>query len=306
MDENRIRKRLNFYLYYWTIPIFFFFFLLNYYSRNFKVSFDNIGLMISVLSFLFGFLVNINFSMIQSRVNSLKTDLAAETGRLVTLFYLSKRLGDKFHEKIKGLIDEYTISTLKDYTNYQVGRSVFYKINQDLNEMEIKTDFQKMIAGSFVSNLSDWEQIRERLEYLTGKRTEWSLKFAAFLLGILLIALLFLNRGDTFTNTLFIILSTVIVFVFLIIEDYDNLTIGDYAINISNSEQIFDLIGKDRYYPEDILGRVKLENGRSYRIGIYDKKEKKEKIMPIVFSPNFNLRLAKITHKFWKKEKSSK
>lgn len=306
MEENKIKKGWNFYLYYWTIPVFVFFFLLNYYSRNFKVSFDNIGLMISVLSFLFGFLVNINFSMIQSRVNSLKTDLAAEAGRLITLFHLSGRLGEKFHEKIKNLIDEYTISTLRDYTDYSVGRSVFYKMNQDLEEMEIKTDFQKMMAGSFMSNLSDWEQVRERLEYLTGKRTEWSLKFSAFLLGTLLIALLFLNRGDTFTNTLFIVLSTIIVFVFLIIEDYDNLTIGDYIMNISNSEQIFDLIGREKYYPEDILGRVQLENGKTYRIGVYDKKEKKEKIIKITYSPGFNLKLAKITSKFWKKEKSSR
>jgi len=309
IEENSfktIKKGMNFYLYYWTIPVFFFFFILNYYSRNFKVAFENIGLMISVLSFLFGFLVNINFSMIQSRVNALKVDLAVETGRLVTLFYLSKRLGDRFHEKIKSLIDEYTISTLRDYTDYSVGRNVFYQMNQDLEEMEIKTDFQKMMAGSFMSSLSDWEQIRERLEYLTGKRAEWSLKFAAFILGIILIALLFLNRADTFTNTLFIILSSVIVFIFLIVEDYDNLTIGDYAMNISNSEQIFDLIGKDRYYPEHLLGRVQLENGRNYRIGVYDKKEKKEKIIKITYGPEFDLKLAKVTHKFWKKEKSSK
>jgi hypothetical protein len=306
IEENKIKRGLNIYLYYWTIPVFIFFILLNYYSRNFKVTFENIGLMISVLSFLFGFLVNINFSMIQSRVNSLKTDLAAETGRLITLFDLSERLGNKFHDKIKNLIDEYTINTLRDYSNYQVGRDTFYKMNKNLEDMEIKTDFQKMNAGSFLSNLSDWEQIRERLEYSTGRGTEWSLKFAAFLLGTFLIGLLFLNRADTFTNILFIILSTVIVFIFLIIEDYDDLRIGDYAMNISNSEQIFDLIGTERYYPEDILKRVKLENGRTYRVGIYDKKEKKEKIVRITYSPDFNLKLAKITNRFWKKEKSSK
>jgi hypothetical protein len=297
MEVEKFKRGWNLYHYYLTIPVLFLFIVINYYSRNFKVNFENIGLMISVLSFLFGFLVNINFSMILSRVNSLKTDLAAETGRLITLFYLSQRLGNKFHERVKELIDEYTINTLRDYTNYPVGRDVFYKMTNELEAMEMKTDFQRMIAGSFVSNLGDWEQIRERLEYLTGKRNEWALKFSAFLLGIILIGLLFLNRGDTFTNMLFIILSTTIVFIFLIIEDYDDLRMGDYIINISNSEQIFDLIGKDRYYPQDILSRVKLESGRNYRIGVYGSKLKKEKIFDLRYNPAFKSKVKGIVGK---------
>lgn len=108
---------------------------------------------------------------------------------------------------------------------------------------------------------------------------------------IILIVLLFLNRADTFTNTLFIVLSTIIVFIFLIIEDYDHLHIGDYAINISNSEELFDMIEKDRYYSENVINRVHLEKGRMYRIGIFDKKEGKEKIYSIRYSSIFNTRV---------------
>ena len=103
----------------------------------------------------------------------------------------------------------------------------------------------------------------------------------------MLILLLFLNRGDPFTNLLFVLLSTIIVFIFLIIEDYDDLKIGDYKANISNSEQIFDLIEKDRYYPEEILSRVELERGKKYRIGILDEKDGKEKIFDILYNPEF-------------------
>lgn len=299
MEGGDIKKGLNVYLYYWTVFAFIFFFLINYYSKNLKVSFENLGLMISVLSFLFGFLVNINFSMIMSRMNSLKNDLAAETGRLVSLYSLSKHLGEKFHQNIKELIDEYTIHTLRDYNNYGVGRSIFYKVSKEFESVEVKNDFQKMMAGSFLSNLNDWEQARERLEYLTGKGTEWSLKFSAYLLGMILIVLLFLNRGDTFTNALFIILSTVIVFIFLIIEDYDNLRIGDYVINISNSEQLFDLIGKERYYPQDILNRVDLETGKIYRIGVYNPEQREERIVKIAYSPVFNFKIARMARNLW-------
>ncbi len=323
MEEKRIKKGWDIYLYYWTIFALVIFWLVNYYSRNFKVQFSDISLMISVLSFLFGFLVNINFSMLMFRINALKSDLAAETGRLVSLYSFSKNLGAQFHEKVRELIDEYTINTLRNYDNYEVGRSVLYRMHQDLELIENKNDternkdfvshvsptqkkseglgdFQKLCASSFVSALSDWEQIRERLEYLTSTKTEWSLKIAAYLLGSLLIVLLFLNRGDTFSNSLFVILSTVIVFLFLLIEDYDSLRIGDYAMNISNSEQLFDLIGKERYYPEKILGRVRLEVGKTYRIGVYNQKEKQERIFRIVYSPNFKFRLSHMTRGLWR------
>ncbi|MEK6859865.1 MAG: hypothetical protein AABX54_03550 [Nanoarchaeota archaeon] len=300
MKEMQIKTGWNIYLYYWTVFALVFFLLINYYSRNFRVSFENLGLMISVLSFLFGFLVNINFSMIMSRTSSLRSDLAGETGRLVSLYSISKHLGEQFHETIKELIDEYTIHTLRDYDNYEVGRSVFYRMHREFEKAETKTDFQRMMAGSFLSNLNDWEQVRERLEYLTGKGTEWSLKFSAYLLGIILILLLFFNRGDTFTNALFVTLSTIIIFLFLIIEDYDDLRIGDYTNNISNSEQLFDLIGKERYYPRDILNRVKLEPGKVYRIGIYNPEKKEEIICRITYSPLFELKIARMARKIWR------
>jgi len=73
---------------------------------------------------------------------------------------------------------------------------------------------------------------------------------------------------------------------FLIVEDYDELKIEDYATNISNSEQIFDLIGKERYYPQEILSKIKLEKGRKYRIGIFDSKSGKEKIFELEYGKN--------------------
>ena len=279
VKQGKIKKGLHIYLYYWTILILIVFILINYFCKDFKVANLNIGLMVSIVSFLFGFLITITFSMLLSRVSSLKDDLAAETGKIVSIFLLSKYLGERFHKKIRERIDEYTINTLRDYEHYDIGRKDIYGIYSYLKSIKIQKNNQNQIANSFLYILGEWETVREKLENLTGRRTEWSLKFADYILGIILIGLLFLNRGDLFTNLLFISLSTIIVFIFLIIEDYDNLRIGDYSYNISNSEQIFDLIGKDRYYPEDIINRVKLQKGRKYRIGFYDKKRKREEIV---------------------------
>jgi hypothetical protein len=109
--------------------------------------------------------------------------------------------------------------------------------------------------------------------------------------------ILFLNRGDPFTNILFIILSTIVVFIILIIEDYDSLRIGDYIANISNSEQLFDLIERERYYPSEVIKRVKLVPRERYRIGIEDPYTKHEKIFSVVYSKDFGIRIRSLVAK---------
>lgn len=302
MDEAKIKRGLNVYLYYWTIPIFFALILINYFTRTITLEALDMNLMISIVSFLFGFLITITFSMLMLKTSSLKEALAIEAGRLVSLFLLSKQLGKNFHEKIKEKIDDYTISTLREYTTYEVGRESVYGMYEDINFAEIKTKHQETSMNSFLYILGEFEPLREKLEYLTNRRVEWPIKAANYILGILLILLLFLNRGDTFTNMLFVILTTTIIFVFLIIEDYDNLKIGDYTYNISNSEQIFDLIERERYYPQEILSRVNLISGKTYRIGIIDSKTKQEKIFTIQYTPQFSSKINFLVKKSGKKD----
>lgn len=282
-DWKNLRKGWNIYYYYFTIVIFFIFLGINYFSRDFKVESENLPIMISIVMFLFGFLTNINFSMLLKKIHSLKEALSTETARLVSLYFLSKNLGREFHRNLVELIDSYTILTLRNYKNYEVGREFVYAMYDALPQMEINSDHTKSAAGSFMSVLNDLENVREELEYLTKSKMEISLKIANYLLGIIIIALLFLNRGDVFSNMLFVILSTSIIFIFLILKDYDELKIEDYTANISNSEQIFDLIGRDRYYPQEVLSKVKLEKGKKYRIGIFDSKENKEKIFELEY-----------------------
>ena len=296
MEEwDEIKRGVNVYHYYFTIIILFVFILINYYSRDFKVEALNITFMISVVTFLFGFLMNTNFSFLTKKVHSLKEGLARETANLISMYFFSKKLGEKFHQEIVELIDNYTIYTLRNFKHYEEGRPFIYKMYETLDLAEVNSDHKKSSFSGFVSSLNSLEETREELEYLTSSKLEISLKVAYYLLGCILIILLFLNRGDTFTNLLFIILSTCIIFIFLIIEDYDDLKIGDYSANISNSEQIFDLIGKTRYYPQEVLSKVSLEKGKKYRIGIYDSKEKKEKIFEIIYGKNKEKKVKKST-----------
>jgi len=284
-EERLTKKGLNIYLYYWTIPIFFILLIIAGTADTFNIETLDLNLMISIVSFLFGFFITITFSMLMGRVASLKDFLAVETGRLVSLFKLSKHLGVKFHEKIKRNVDNYTVNTLRDYTNYAVGRESIYEIYDDLKLMEIKTESQKNIAASFLYDLSEFEIVREHLEYLTQGRILWAMKFSNYVLAIILVVLLFLNRGTDFTNWIFVIISTLLFFILLIIEDYENLKIGDYTFNISNSEQLFDLIGVNRYYPRYLLRKVKLEKGEVYRVGIYDSEIKKERVVNMKYDP---------------------
>ncbi|MBS3099066.1 hypothetical protein J4462_02545 [Candidatus Pacearchaeota archaeon] len=300
--KPKLRSSVNFYLYYWTILAFFILVFINNYAETYDIKTVDLNLMISIVTFLFGFFVTVTFSMLLTKISSLKEAIAVETGRLVSILQLSKNLGAKFYESIRSHIDDYTIKTLKDYKSYQVGRNVLYAIYDDIPLMEMKTENQKASANSLLYILGEWEPTREKLEYLTSRHVEFPLKLANYLLGTILIILLFLNRGDTFTNALFIVLAATVIFIFLILEDFDALRIGDYTYNISNSEQLFDLIGTERYYPEDLVNRVKLIEGRTYRIGVVNRKTNEERIYSIKYTPaSFGTRLANITRALGKK-----
>lgn len=290
MVEELTKKGYSGYLYYLTIPAFIVFFILNYYLPiYFVLEFDSLDLMISVVSFLFGFFITICFTMLLNKIAILKNNFAIETGRLVSLYSLSKKLGKRFSDKVREVVDKYTVDTMRHYSSYDISRDSMYEFYESLNLAELKTENQKADFNSFLYILGEFSVTRQNLEYLTKKSLLWALKFTNYILAVILIFLLFLNRGSTFSNTLFMVLSTVIVFILLIIEDYESLRIGGYTYNAANSEQLFDLLGVRRYYPASVLGRVVLEPGKIYRIGVYDKSIGKDKIVDMRYSPTKGL-----------------
>jgi hypothetical protein len=301
MKEYKLKRGFNLYIYYFVIPAFIIFAYANSHLPLVNVGALDLRTMLSVITFLFGFFISISFSLVLSRASSLRDELAIETGKIVSLFESSKFFGDIFHKKITERIDAYTIATLRDYEHYEVGREFLYKLYEDLKNLTVTHETQKIYLSSFLKTLNDFEKAHEKIEALTSEKMLFAMRLANYVLAGLFISFLFLNRGEAFTNTLFVILSTLVVFILLIIEDYENLKIGDYINNISNSEQIFDLIGKERYYPKTLLGKISLEKGKKYRIGVYDSKTKEEKIFNLSYDKNFEFNLGKFTNMFRRK-----
>jgi hypothetical protein len=299
--EYKLRGRFYIYIYYFVIPAFLIFAYINYYVPFVNVEQLDLRMMLSVVTFLFGFFISISFSTILSRASNLRDSLAMEAGKIVSLFKYSKFFGETFSKKISERIDGYTIATLRNYEHYEVGREFIYEIYEDLRNLTITNELHKSYLSSFLSTLNDLESTHEKIEALTSEKMLLAMKLANYVLAGLLISLLFLNRGNIFTDVLFVVLSTVIVFILLIIEDYESLSIGDYTNNVSNSEQIFDLIGKERYYPYSTLGKITLEKGRVYRIGVYDTKLKEEKIFNLAYNSKFNFNLGKSIKDFYDK-----
>lgn len=298
-EKGRIKRKVNFYWYYWAIISFFVFIFVDDVFPLIDTGELDLRLAISTISFLFGFLISISFSMIISRTNNLRDSLAVETGKIVSLLFLAKHIGSEFYKSVKENIDNYTVSTLRDYANYDRGRIYVYNIYELLEKVNPKGETSLKAYSSFTSVLNDWESVREKLEFLTSGKLIPAIRIANYLLGSMLIISLFLNRGSYLSGALFIFLSSIIVFILLIIEDYESLKIGDYINNISNSEQLFDLMEVNRYYPEEILGRVHLEKGRSYRIGIYDPESKSEKIFVLNYNRGFKQKLDELLNKLW-------
>ena len=61
-------------------------------------------------------------------------------------------------------------------------------------------------------------------------------------------------------------------------------------------------MGKERYYPQRLLSRVKLENRKKYRIGFYDSLLKEEKVFEITYNSAFKMKINNLLKRFKKEE----
>ena len=193
--EYKLKGRFYIYIYYFVIPAFIIFSYVNYHSPFVNVEQLDLRMMLSVVTFLFGFFISISFSMILSRASNLRDSLATETGKIVSLYKYSKFFGETFSKKITERIDGYTLATLRNYHHYEAGREFIYEIYEDLRNLTITNELHKTYLSSFLSTLNDLENMHEKIEALTSEKLLLAMKLTNYVLASLIISLLFLNRG---------------------------------------------------------------------------------------------------------------
>lgn len=234
---------------------------------------SEISLLLSAISIIFGILVGFTLNNLWARLNRMRELIASECSQLENLYQLSKYFGEEYTKKLSDIMDYYLIKAF-NYELWEYEEHInedFFKIFDSIkDDLKPTTDRTKQAFGQILNIFEDLSTTRKEITALGNSRLkpyEW---VVIMLLGSLLIINIFYIKETTAISYLFTtLLSIMVIMVLAVIRDLNDLEWNIEVIGYQPYEEIFDLIGKPRYFPSESLIRNRtLNKGPYYRMGV--------------------------------------
>jgi len=230
---------------------------------------------ITVSTFLFAILAGFFMSRMNSRYDSIREFVAKEDAMWLALYEDSKMFGKKFTKRVGELIDKYYIVAydyieFNDY--YKHNAKYFLAIYDELNKIS-----RRRRDGSFQSmldTLGSIEENRNQSSVMLLERVtmgQWAI--LVLLSATVIFSMYFTKTIDIFSHVTTVLLSTVLVLVVLVLRDLQNQRLGGTWMLVESGEELFEFLGKLRYYPKNSLkdGSVKIPDYvKKYRLGLHE------------------------------------
>ncbi len=241
----------------------------------------DIEIFLTVSTFLFGIFSGFFIANRWGRYSRMKTLLTNETGDLISIYKISKLIGNNFSKKISDIIDNYLIETFKYevYEYHEKTEKFFYEIFNQIEKIKPKTHQQKEATGLIMWQLKDMPRDREEL-FLLGrsKMPKFMFPIIWFLAFVIIFCLFYIRISTIASSIITILLSTCVVLVILVLRDLNNLKWGERSLAFEIYHRVFDAIDKLRVYPDISIkkGRIEAPEDRDYRLGIFEEKNGKQ------------------------------
>jgi membrane protein YdbS with pleckstrin-like domain len=234
---------------------------------------DNIKLILTATTFLFGILAGFVIASRMTRFTRFRDLLTNETGFLISLYEYSQLVEEKFSKKIAKLIDEYIVEGFlyEVYEYHHKTEASFYSIFKELKNFKPADDNQKEAVSQMKWIIRDMPKDREEMYLLEEDKLSSMLKLTLVLLtSIILFCLFYIRTEVWYSYIITIILSTSVFLILLLIKDLDRLDISNYAIDYGIYFRLWDIMEMPRLYTSDaIKGRkLKFPEHGTYRYGI--------------------------------------
>ncbi|MFC2143610.1 hypothetical protein ACFLQN_04395 [Candidatus Aenigmatarchaeota archaeon] len=236
---------------------------------------DGLKTMIGFVGMLFSILIGFSIGTLWSRFMKIRDLISVEAACLENLYKLFEIADKKVARNVAKKIDEYIIKSLEfELHEYQ----------QELNE-EYSSLFECMknpkvrkagsVYGRILYTFSKFTETRKEIIARGRDKIgiyQWTaLILLSFILGYLWIFIQFPGAFGLIVGT---ILLFVLAIVLTIIYDLNNLNWGSEQLNLDNYERVYDVIEIPRYYPEEMLNKVKLPSKmKEYRVGYITNKK---------------------------------
>ena len=264
----KVNKRMNFV--HKTLIASVVFILLLFIVPSSPVQFD-VSSIFSATYVLFGILAGFFIAATLTNYFRLQSLISEETSALISLYGRAQDLTGKKATDVVEAIDQYLIRAF-DYelTDY---------VDNTWTEFNGLFAFEKTIKKkntNLYSSYLDFKQrfitIRQEIA-LTGRKimgpVHWML---LLILAMATVFLLYCMRDDSIPSSILtVVLSSSTLLILFLLEDIDNDTFAEEKLSFKIFQRVFEELGKLPYYPQVsiINKRLKLEKGKTYRIGKY-------------------------------------
>jgi hypothetical protein len=175
--------------------------------------------------------------------------IAEEDALFLSVYQTSKAFGKQFTDKMRELIDEYYIRAYDKIIGsaYKENAGPFLKIWDLIIKLNPKKNSQ-----AYYHLLEDMTDLEKSRNVSSGTQSEklgfgqWALLF--LLSGIILFSIFYLKVDVLYSQVIAVLLSTALILVLLILRDLQNFMLGGEALLDESGQEIFEYIGKKRYY----------------------------------------------------------
>lgn len=242
----------------------------------------HVELILTVSTFLFAILAGFFIARLNSRYDKIISYISDEDSYWLSFYRSSLIFGKKFADKVSDIIDEYyRIAFSGEVGNYYYidNIPVLEKAYREMRGVKLPDSHKSQVTFQNMLNyLTDIERTRNQSSVLTREKLTGGQWTVLVLLSAIIISCMFLlGLPPIYFEIITVLLSTILVLVLLIIRDLQNLKLGGYALSIESGQEVFELVGKLRYYPEILIkdGSIQIPNSvKKYRLGVRGKDDK--------------------------------
>lgn len=230
-------------------------------------------------TFIFAILTGFFISRLSTRYSTVGKTTSDGDSLWFNIFGNSKVFDQATQDRVVDIIDRY-YQVAYDYDlakNYEVGTPMVieaYELFAELEKRADLTDGQLNALDHMTSALSDIELARNEaqvsgMEHMTSGM--WTVSIA--LLAIVVGCLYLLRDGSLIFNLAVAVFSAGGLVVLLLMRDLDDFKLGEFMLAEESGQQLFETIGKLRYYHYKYLQSTLVKvpkHVKEYRVGKHE------------------------------------
>lgn len=241
-----------------------------------------VGMIIVICVLFFAALAIFFMIRLSKRYDNMRNEMAKEDAYWVTIFRTSTLLGQRFTDKMTDIIDRYYMAVYDGEigATYQQSEEEVLNAYRAINEASVREDHVSQTALSeLVTMLEKVEVGRNKISVLADERLSRGHWLVMYILAVLIIVGLYvIDRSNFFMQVSAVLISIALIIVLLIMRDLQDFNFGGKILMEESGEQVFESIGKLRYYNVAFLKEKTVivpKRIKRYRLGRLDAKGKR-------------------------------